>query len=286
MNSDGDVIWTLQSESCGEVSNCTFESLVLDEETNNIYVQGRAVHRTDFFPDSYTVFNATDTIDCYYPTSLGTISGFILNCNLDGEFDWVTVPSAYQSYLGSIDLHDNKIYGAVRWNSPTFEHNEETYEYPYGTKGLTICTWDTEGSQLESINVESTCTGMAGLMSYDTRVNNFGEVITTGTYDYGLTFGEHEIYGDGFKMFIAKYGNPCSIITDETETFCFGDEYNGSILTESGDYQFIFESSTPDIDSVVNLHATVYPQLTTGIHDTTLCKDEMYILEANTGYNT
>ena len=30
-------------------------------------------------------------------------------------------------------------------------------------------------------------------------------------------------------MFIAKYGNPCPIIVNETATFCYGDEYNGSI---------------------------------------------------------
>ena len=87
-------------------------------------------------------------------------------------------------------------------------------------------------------------------------------------------------------MFIAKYGNPCPIIVNETATFCYGDEYNGSILTESGEYQFILESSNPDVDSVVNLHATVYPQLTTGINDTVFCKDQTYVLEANSGYNT
>ena len=286
MNSDGEPLWTLQSKSNGTVSNCTFESIIIDEETNNIYVEGRAVHRTDFFPDSYTVFNETDTISCYYPTSLGTVSGIILNCNLEGEFDWVTTPTASQSYLGSMSLFDNKLYGAVRWNSPTFEHGGETYEYPYGTKGLTICTWDTLGNQLESINIESTCTGMAGLESYNTRVNSFGEIITTGTYDYGLTFGDHYIYGEGFKMFIAKYGNPCPIIIDETNTFCYGDVYKGTVLTESGNYQFILESSTPDVDSVVNLHATVRSQLTTGINDTTFCKNTTYLLEANAGYNT
>ncbi len=286
MNSDGEPLWTLQSESFGTVSNCSFESLILDEETNNIYVQGRAVHRSDFLPDSYTIFNGTDTISCYYPESLGSTSGIILNCNLDGEFDWVTSPTAIQSYLGSISLFNNKLYGAVKWNSPTFEHGGETYEYPYGTKGLTICTWDTLGNQLESINVESTCTGMAGLASYDTRVNSFGEIITTGTYDYGLTFGDHYIYGEGFKMFIAKYGNPCPIITDETETFCYGEEYNGTVLTESGDYNFVLESSQPEVDSIVNLHATVFPQLTTGINDTTFCKDELFTLEADAGYNT
>jgi hypothetical protein len=87
-------------------------------------------------------------------------------------------------------------------------------------------------------------------------------------------------------MFIAKYGNICPFINEQTANFCYGTEYNGTVLTQSGDYQFVLESSTPEVDSVINLHATVYPQLTTGINDTTLCANETHILEANSGYNS
>ena len=287
MNSDGEVQWTQQTKGYdydGFGSSCTFESLLLDEATDNIYVTGLARQACTNLPNSSTIFGETDTLVAYFPNS-NSLTGFIANYDLNGNYKWVRTPQARYCRIGSLDLYDDVLYSSLKWNVELL-HNEQYFSYPIGTSGFNICTWDRDGNQVGTITVESTCSGLDKLRPFDTRVNSWGEIFITGTYDYGLTFGEHYIYGDGFKMFIAKYGNPCPIITDETSVFCYGSEYNGSVLTQSGDYQFILESSTPEVDSVVNLHATVYPQLTTGINDTTFCNDETYVLEANNGYNT
>lgn len=285
MNSDGDVLWTQQTKQFYEIPNSSgavFESMVLDEENNSIYVEGYAQALVDWFPGYGTIFGDNDTIINNYEYS-SAIGGFIAKYDTDGNFNWVVTPPTHQHQTGSISLHDNMIYAGTKYLID-IEQGDSTFTSDYN--GFAICRWDTNGNPIDAINIPSTCTGMNAPAPFDTRVNSMGEIVVTGTYDYGLTFGDHYIYGEGFKMFIAKYGNPCPIIVNETATFCYGDEYNGSILTESGEYQFILESSNPDVDSVVNLHATVYPQLTTGINDTVFCKDQTYVLEANSGYNT
>ena len=289
LDSDGESVWVRQTKQFSDEtygSSSIFESVILDESNGSLYITGKTSPLVNWLPETGTIFGTNDTIINDEIDFAAALTGFIAKYDIDGNYYWVRIPETGAGYLSSAGLYENNLYCSVRWDYQ-FWHDTEFYETDLGTEGFALCSWDTEGNPNWSLNIPSTCSpGDYDLMGYDTRVNNFGEIITTGTYDYGLTFGEHEIYGEGFKMFIAKYGNPCPIITNETETFCFGDEYNGSILTESGDYQFILESSTPDVDSVVNLHATVHSQLTTGINDTTFCKDEIYLLEANTGYNT
>ena len=285
MNSEGEVQWTQQTKGYdydGFGSGCTFESLLLDEETQNIYVTGYARQTCTSLPNSSTIFGDTDTLAGYFTPS-NPLTGFIANYDMNGNYDWVQNIKSREGFVSSIGLYDNKLYGTVKW-LVNLQH-DQLYENST-SYGLALCVWDTAGNAIESIDIPTTCTNPGKLYPYDTRVNSWGEIFTTGTYDYGLTFGDHYIYGEGFKMFIAKYGNPCPIITDETETFCYGEEYNGTILTESGDYNFVLESSQPEVDSIVNLHATVYPQLTTGISDTTFCTNETYTLEANLGYNS
>ncbi len=287
MNSEGEVQWTQQTKGYDDDdynSSCTFQSLLLDESSDNIYVTGLAKQVCSYLPNSSTIFGGTDTLVAYYPNA-NALSGFIANYDMEGNYKWVRIPQARYCRIGSPGLYNDVLYSSLKWNVELL-HAEQYFSYPVGTSGFNICTWDRDGNQLSTIAVESTCSGLDKLCPYDTRVNTWGEIFTTGTYDYGLTFGDHYIYGEGFKMFIAKYGNLCPFISEETDNFCYGTEYNGTVLTESGDYQFVLESSTPDLDSVINLHATVYPQLTTGINDTTFCTDETYLLEADLGYNT
>lgn len=289
LDDNGESVWVRQTkqfvtEDFG--SGSTFESVLLDENSNSLYITGRASPVINSFPGCGTIFGASDTIINNEIDFASSFTGFIAKYDTDGNYYWVRIPNSGIGLLSSAALYENNLYCSVRWSSK-FWHGSEVYETDVGTEGFALCSWDINGNPTWSLNIPSTCyPGNYNLLGYDTRVNSFGEIITTGTYDYGLTFGDHYIYGEGFKMFIAKYGNPCPIIVNETATFCYGDEYNGSVLTESGDYQFILESSNPDVDSVVNLHATVYPQLTTGINDTVFCKDQTYVLEANSGYNT
>jgi hypothetical protein len=281
MNSNGEVQWTQQTKGYdydGFGSSCNFQSLLLDEATNNIYITGLARQACTNLPNSSTIFGDTDTLVAYFSNS-NALTGFIANYDMSGNYKWVSTPQARYCRIGSLDLYDDVLYSSLKWNIELL-HNEEYFSYPIGTSGFNICSWDRDGNQVGSIPVASTCSGLDKLSPYDTRVNSWGEIFTTGTYDYGLTFGEHYIYGDGFKMFIAKYGNVCPFMSEETANFCYGTEYNGTVLTQSGDYQFILESSTPEVDSVVNLHATVFPQLTTGINDTTFCVNQTYLLEA------
>lgn len=285
MNSEGEVQWTQQSKGYSyesRISNCMFESLVLDEETNNIYVSGWAVPVRENAPNTGTIFGGVDTLVGYF-TITNPRTGIIANYDTDGNYKWVRNMRSREGFVSSLGLYDNKLYGTVKW-LVNLQH-DQLYENS-SSYGFTVCVWDTAGNAIESIDIPTTCTNPNKLYPFDTRVNSWGEIFTTGTYDYGLTFGDHYIYGEGFKMFIAKYGNLCPFISEETDNFCYGTEYNGTVLTESGDYQFVLESSTPDVDSVINLHATVYPQLTTGINDTTFCTDETYLLEADLGYNT
>lgn len=285
MNSDGEVVWTQQTKGYSEdglLSNCFFESLLLDEETNNIYVSGWAVQARSNGPNTSTVFGGVDTLQAYFVPS-NPKTGFIANYDMNGNYDWVQNIKSREGFISSIGLYDNKLYGTVKW-LVNLQH-DQLYENST-SYGLAVCVWDTAGNAVESIDIPTTCTNPGKLYPYDTRVNSWGEIFTTGTYDYGLTFGDHYIHGGGFKMFIAKYGNLCPFINEQTANFCYGTEYNGTVLTQSGDYQFVLESSTPDVDSVIILHATVYPQLTTGINDTTLCANETHILEANSGYNS
>ena len=289
LDSDGESVWVRQTKQFSDEtygSSSIFESVILDESNGSLYITGKTSPLVNWLPETGTIFGTNDTIINDEIDFAAALTGFIAKYDIDGNYYWVRIPETGAGYLSSAGLYENNLYCSVRWDYQ-FWHDTEFYETDLGTEGFALCSWDTDGNPNWSLNIPSTCSpGDYDLMGYDTRVNNFGEIITTGTYDYALTFGEHEIYGEGFKMFIAKYGNPCPIIIDETNTFCYGDEYNGTVLTESGDYQFILESSTPDVDSVVNLHATVHSQLTTGINDTTFCKDEIYLLEANTGYNT
>ncbi len=285
MNSDGDVQWTQQTKGYSEdglLSNCFFESLLLDEETNNIYVSGWAVQARSTGPNTSTVFGGVDTLQAYFVPS-NSRTGFIANYDMDGNYDWVQSIKSREGFVSSLGLYDNKLYGTVKW-LVNLQH-DQLYENST-SYGLAVCVWDTLGNSVESIDIPTTCTNPGKLYPFDTRVNNWGEIFTTGTYDYGLTFGDHYIYGEGFKMFIAKYGNVCPFMSEETANFCYGTEYNGTVLTQSGDYQFILPSSQPETDSIVNLHATVYPQLSTGINDTTFCSNQTYTLEANTGYNS
>ena len=289
LDNNGESVWVRQTKQLvtnDYGSNSMFESVLLDENTGSLFITGVATPVIELIPGIGTIFGTNDTIFNNEIDFASSLTGFIAKYDTEGNYYWVRIPNAEAGFLSSADLYENNLYCSVRWNTK-FWHGSEVYETDVGTEGFALCSWDTNGNPTWSLNIPSTCApNTYNLLGYDTRVNSFGEIITTGTYDYGLTFGDHYIYGEGFKMFIAKYGNPCPIIVNETATFCYGDEYNGSILTESGEYQFILESSNPDVDSVVNLHATVYPQLTTGINDTVFCKDQTYVLEANSGYNT
>lgn len=147
-------------------------------------------------------------------------------------------------------------------------------------QGYSICSWDRQYNPVNSVNVFSE--GNRRPLPQELSINNRGEIVVAGNFDHSLIFGDHEINTDYNPryMFVAKYGFPCPVFGESSGVFCQGDVYEGRELTQSGSYTFVYPSSSPGVDSIHTMHATVLSQLFTGIDDLTVCKDSVVVLQA------
>jgi len=215
MDTAGTVQWAQQtkhfySEDFGSSSN--FESLLVDEETSSVYVEGFATVTTLSLPDIGTVFGESDTIFNLldFPEYYG---GFIAKYDTDGNYHWVSVPKSPSEHTSSLDIYENQLYGTISWLSE-LSFGDSVYTSPNTTRGFTLCTWDTAGNELSSSSFPNATWNDPE--PYDTRVNNQGDIVITGLNATTMSFGTHEINAEGYKkIFIAKYAPNCTVSVPE-----------------------------------------------------------------------
>ncbi len=287
MNSDGEILWASQARNYGVYSMNDFQNMLLDENSNNIFVAGFS-STTDSY-ESITIFGNNDTIANNYDgehSEMKDITEIIACYDTDGNYKWYSCPSSISCDIGGMASYNGKIYAAVIWASFGLIFDGQTY-YPSmqvqtGTfiNGYGICEWDIQGNMTNVNQIYSTGTGIY-TEPYDTRINSMGNIYTTGRFNNIMAFGEDTIREQHESdMFIAKFGLPCPTYIFDTATYCYGEVVQGVTLTASGDYTFVYPEGGQEIDSIVLVHATVLPPLTIGLSDTTVCTAQQFYLDA------
>lgn len=288
MNNDGEILWVRHTRNYGKASSCEFYSMLLDEDSGNIYVSGIATPVLS--TGNYTILGENDTVTNNYNGDLAILktNTYIITCyDTDGNYKWYNCPNTLGCNIGSLDTYNNKLYASVKW-SEDLTCGEYVY-YPSeqntgGTAGVniggySICEWDIQGNMTNVNQIYST--GQRGTAPYDTRINSLGDVYIAGRFDFSIAFGEDTLLTGGYSdMFIAKFGLPCPTYIYDTATYCYGDVVQGVTLTASGDYTFTYPEGSQEFDSIVLVHATVLPPLTIGLNDTTVCTAQQFYLDA------
>ena len=290
LNSDGEILWVKHTKNYGEASATEFSSLLLDEESNNVYVTGYAMPVAHFFPGSITVLGDNDTVVNNYngENSILLNQTYIIACyDTDGNYKWYSCPSTIGCGIGGLATYNNKLYGAVKWQEYGLICGDSIYmpsmQLPAGTSGMGIggygiCEWDQQGN-MTGVN-QIYCKAQR-TMPHKTRINALGEIYTSGRFDNFMAFGEdtiRDLYD--LDMFIAKFGLPCQTYIYDTATYCYGEVVQGVTLTASGDYTFTYPEGAQEFDSIVLVHATVLPPLNIGLNDTTVCTAQQFYLDA------
>jgi len=291
-NNNGNCLWSNQTISYNEYTGPTmsysrFESIVLDEETNNVFVGGRCIGGTNSIPLFGTIFNYTDTLRNDYFTSSSVLPylSFIASYDFDGNYNWVSATKSYDNKIGYIDIFGKTICGAVSWKTKLI-HGLDTAEVAENNYNLSLLSWDFNGNPLEAITASEIGMPSQLIIPYGLKHMANGDIILDGIFDKNMSFGDNNLITSELRMFNAKYGSPCPFFTTQSETLCYGDEYLGLVLTQSGIYNIVLESSLPDIDSIISLDAEVLPELSTGIPDTTICANETYHFTSNNYYDS
>lgn len=291
LNSEGDILWVRHTKNYGDYSGSEFYSLLLDENSDNIYVTASAFPVATLFPGNYTVLGDNDTVVNNYD---GEFSMFIKNTYIivcydtDGNYKWYSCPNTYSCAIGGLAKYNDNIYAAMGWSNYGLVCEDSTYmpsmQLPEGTPGTRIggygiCEWDPQGNATEVKQIY--CKAQDKTFPHDTRINSLGEIYTAGRFDNFMAFGEDTIREQwGSDMFIAKFGLPCPTYIYDTATYCYGDVVQGVTLTASGDYTFTYPEGAQEFDSIVLVHATVLPPLTIGLNDTTVCTAQQFYLDA------
>ena len=285
MNSDGEILWVNHSRNYGKASSCEFYSMLLDENTDNIYVSGLAVPALS--TGSCTVLGENDTVINDYNGNLAILKGAtnIIACyDTDGNYKWYNCPNALGCSIGSLATYNNKLYAGILWVEDLINENNVYYPSEQVSEGVhingfAICEWDMQGNMANINQIYST--GQIGTAPYDTRINSLGEIYTAGRFENIIAFGEDTLFSSSYSdMFIAKFGLPCPTYIYDTATYCYGEVVQGVTLTASGDYTFVYPEGGQEIDSIVLVHATVLPPLTIGLSDTTVCTAQQFYLDA------
>ena len=154
MNSDGEFLWINQTKNLGTYGQSEFQSMLLDEESGNIYVSGYAmVQNNSFAPGNITIIGDNDTVvnnydgeDSYFKQVT-----YILSCyDTDGNYKWYSCPLTYYCSIGDFATYQNKLYAAVRWciqltcEDITYYPSEQLQGAGTPYSGYSICEWDTQ----------------------------------------------------------------------------------------------------------------------------------------------
>ena len=291
LNSNGDILWIEHSKNYGEYSICDFYSLLLDEDSDNIYMTGTAFPVAPLFPGNFTILGNNDTVFNNYN---GEFSMFIKNTYIiacydtDGNYRWYSCPNTYGCAIGGLATFNDKLYAAMGWSNYGLVCGDSIYmpsmQLPAGTSGdaicgYGICEWSQQGNMTDVNQIY--CKAQRQTLPHDTRINSLGEIYTAGRFDNYMIFGDDSISAQwGSDMFIAKFGYSCPTYIYDTATYCYGDVVQGVTLTASGDYTFTYPEGAQEFDSIVLVHATVLPPLTIGLSDTTVCTAQQFYLDA------
>ena len=290
LNSDGDILWVKYAKNYGEMSGSEYHSLLLDEESNNVYVTGYVMPVSTFVPGNITILEENDTIVNNYDGDgyMFKLNTYIITCyDTDGNYKWYSCPTTAACGIGGLATYNNKLYGAVKWSNYGLVCEDSTYmpsmQLPAGTPGMaiggySICKWDQQGNMT---GVKQIYCKAQRTMPNKTRINSLGEIYTTGRFDNFMAFGEDTIRDNwDLDMFIAKFGYSCPTYIYDTATYCYGEVVQGVTLSASGDYTFVYPEGGQEIDSIVLVHAIVLPPLTIGLSDTTVCTAQQFYLDA------
>ena len=285
INSECEVLWVSHSRNHGKAAGCEFYSMLLDENTGNIYVSGVAT--PVLTTGNYTILGANDTVINNYngEHSMFKSKTNIVACyDTNGNYKWYNCPLAVGCNIGSLAKYNDKLYAGVQWGQNLI-CGDSVY-YPSGhisgpsqNVGYGIFKWNLQGNMTDVRQIY--CTGRTGTAPYDTRITSYGDIYTAGRFDNIIAFGNDTLgaYSES-DMFIAKFGLPCPTYIYDTATYCYGDVVQGVNLTASGDYTFVYPEGGQEIDSIVLIHATVLPPLTIGLNDTTVCTAQQFYLDA------
>ncbi len=291
LNSDGDILWVKYAKNYGEMSGSEYHSLLLDEESNNVYVTGYVMPVSTIVPGNITILEENDTIVNNYNGDgyMFKLNTYIITCyDTDGNYKWYSCPTTAACGIGGLATYNDKLFAAVKWSNYGLVCEDSIYmpsmQLPAGTSGdaiggYSICEWDQQGN-MTGVN-QIYCKAQRQTLPHATRINSLGEIYTVGRFDNYMIFGEDSISARwGSDMFIAKFGLPCQTYIYDTATYCYGDVVQGVTLTASGDYTFTYPEGSQEFDSIVLVHATVLPPLTIDLNDTTVCTAQQFYLDA------
>ena len=290
LNNDGEILWVKYAKNYGEISGSEFHSLLLDEESNNVYVTGYVMPVAPLLPGNYTILGDNDTVVNNYngEGAMFLLNTYIIACyDTDGNYQWYSCPSTTGCGIGGLATYNDKLFAAVKWSNYGLVCEDSTYmpsmQLPAGTSGdaiggYGICEWNQLGNMTD---VNQIYCKAQKTMPNKTRINSLGEIYTAGRFDNFMAFGEDTIRDNwDLDMFIAKFGYSCPTYIYDTATYCYGDVVQGVTLTASGDYTFAYPEGAQEFDSIVLVHATILPPLTIGLSDTTVCTAQQFYLDA------
>ena len=282
MNSYGNVLWVSHTRNYGhECSQSNFESMLLDETLGNIYVSGYAMPIVQYPSGNYTVFGDTDTlINSYDGDGFVNLAHIIACYDTSGNYKWYSCPITQDCIIGELTTYNEKLYAAV-WFEEDITCGENTYHTSANSSGIgyAIGEWNRQGNMTNIQQIY--CIGQNETFPYGTLTNSLGEMYTSGRFDNTIAFGTDTLFAHSESdMFIAKFGLPCQTYLYDTATYCYGEVQQGVTFTTSGDYTLVYPEGGQEIDSIVLVHATVLPQLTIGLSDTTVCTAQQFYLDA------
>ena len=298
VDTSGDIVWlnhmnkldTSQS-TLNQRGYSEFVGIDINEENDEIYVSGIGMAKTNSIPDSYAIFPDGTAFEspCFSCGNGNQNSSYMIAFNKNtGNMLWHNTPyTEGGNGIGDIEYKNDSLYAGLRWGG-ALHTNDSIYTHDGRPvmMGYSHLTLDLSG-EITSVRNFGTIDGFLDY-PYETQVDDANNIWFTGTFDNDINFGgDTSFYSSVKTMFLAHYGTPCPYFIDTTAVICHGDCFvlGDTSIYHSGDYQRILQASS-GTDSIVDLHLTVLPQISSGIvQDTTVCMNAPLNLYAQSGYN-